>query len=132
MYITAPANKVVEILSVEITNVSNETNEQIEAVFGRIGTLGTPTATTITPSKAEFGDAAAGSLVKGPVTASEPTYGSSEFGRKGFPSLAGYQYAPIPEERPIIAGGDSFGLKILTTSVSSFDARGIVRFREIG
>lgn len=134
MYITVPSNKTVEVLSAEVTNLTNETNEQCEATFQLISSLGTPTATTITPTKAEQGDQAAGSTVKGNVTASEPTYSSSpnvEVGRKGFASLAGYQYAPVPEERPVLAGGSSWGLQLLN-SPSAFDAMVVLRFREMG
>lgn len=134
MYITVASGKCVEILSIEITNASNETNEQCEASFHKVSSLGTPTATTITPTKLEQGDQAAASLVKGPVTASEPTYSSSpniEVGRKGFASLAGYQHAPVPEERPVLAGGDSWGLRLLNNP-SSLDLVAVTRFREIG
>jgi hypothetical protein len=134
LYITVPANKVVEVLSIDITNSSNETNEQCEATLHLVSSLGTPTAATITPSKLEQGDQAASSLVKGPVTASEPTYTSSpniEVGRKGFASLAGYQFAPVPEERPQLAGGASWGLRLLN-SPSSVDLVVDFRFREIG
>lgn len=134
IYITVPANKVVEVLSAEITDASNETNEQCEGTLQLISALGTPTAATITPSKLEQGDQAAGSTVKGPVTASEPTYSSGpnvEVGRKGFATLAGYQYAPIPEERPILAGGASWGLRLLNNP-SSADLVAVLRFRELG
>ncbi len=134
MYITVPANKVVEILSIEVTNATNETNEQAEVTFSKISSLGSPTATTITPTKAEQGDQAASSTVKGHVTGSEPTYASGpaiEFGRKGFATLAGYSYAPVPEERPILAGGDSWGLKLVTT-ISAIQALCVLRFRELG
>lgn len=134
LYITVPANKVVEVLSAEVTNADNETNEQCEVTFSKISSLGTPTATTITPTKMEQGDQAASSTVKGVVSGSEPTYTTGpvvEFGRKGFPSLAGYQYAPVPEERPILAGGDSWGLRLLN-SPSALKLDVVLRFRELG
>jgi hypothetical protein len=134
LYITAPSNKVVEILSAEVTNASNETNEQCEAGWSKISSLGTPTATVVTPTKMEQGDQAASSTVKANVTASEPTYASAptiEAGRKGFASLAGWQYPPLPEERLIIAGGDSWGLR-LYNSPTAFDTTIRVVFREIG
>lgn len=134
IYITVPANKVVEVLSAEITNCTNETNEQCEATFQKVSSLGTPTAATITPAKLEQGDQAASSTAKGPVTASEPTYSTGpaiEVGRAGFPSVAGYKYAPAPEERPLLAGGDTWGLRLLN-SPTAFDLVAVVRFREIG
>lgn len=133
IYITAPSSMVVEILSAEISNATNETNEQLEACLKRIGTLGTPTATTLTPSKHENGDAAASSTAKGNVTASEPTYtANTEIGYSGFASLAGWRYDPIPEERPIIQPSGSMGLLLVTSTNTAFDALCRVTFREIG
>lgn len=132
MYITAAAAKPVQILSAHIGNSSNETNEQLKATFKRVSSLGTPTATTLTPSKHELGDQAAGSTVKGDVTASEPTYSSnSEFGRQGFASLNGYHFTPTPEEQPIIQGGETVGL-YMESSPTAFDAIVTITFREIG
>lgn len=133
VYISAPADKVVEILEAEVTNLSQETNEQLEACLQRVSTLGTPTATTLTPSKKESGDQAAGSTVKGNVTASEPTYSSnSEMGYQGFASLSGYAFKPTPEERPIIPGQGTVGLRLITAPATAFDAICRVTFREIG
>ena len=131
MYITAPAALCVEILGASVTNASNETNEQIEVTLQRIGTLGTPTATTLTPSKTEFGDQAAQSTVKGNVTASEPTYSANTLqGYEGVASLGGYRYDPIPEERMYLKPGESVGLQILN-SPTAFDAIVQMKFREI-
>jgi hypothetical protein len=132
-YLTAPANKVVEILSIEVTNASNETNEQLKCQWNLITSLGTPTGTSITPTKLEQGDQSAGSTVVGDITASEPTYSASVIqGEKGWASLAGYQFSPIPEERPVVAGGASWGLRNMTAPGSGFDAAVVIRFREIG
>lgn len=134
MYLTAPSNKVVEILSVSVTNESNETNEQLQICLQRVTTLGTPTATTITPAKHEAGDQAAGSTVKANVTASEPTYtdnSGDEIFREGCSSLAGWFYDPVPEERPIVAGGASVGLRNINSN-TAFDAMIRMTFRELG
>lgn len=132
LYITGAANKVIEILSAYITNSSNTTNQQLESLWSRVTTLGTPTATTITPTPTEIGDQAAGSTVKGNVTASEPTYSATvNFGYQGWASLAGYQYAPVPEERNYISAADTWGLRMLSTP-TAFDAEIECSFREIG
>jgi hypothetical protein len=135
LYITAPSGKCVEILSASVTNASNATNAQLEAVISKISSLGTPTATTITPTKLEQGDQAAGSTVKGNVTASEPTYATApaiEVNRRGFASLAGWEYAPVPEDRLVIAPTDSWGIYLVTSSLSSTDLDIELTFREIG
>lgn len=138
-YVTMPSTAMVELLSTEITNESIESNEQLVACWQRITTLGTPTATTVTPTKAEKGDQAAASTWKANVTASEPTYGASAQGAalvdvtglKGFASLGGYVYAPAPEERPLLAVSDSWGLRLLVAP-TAFDLAVEVKFREVG
>lgn len=122
LYLTAPAGKLVKILSASVTNASNETNEQLEAGFQRITTLGTPTATAKTPAPNDPGDPAAGSTVKADVTASEPTYtADTEFGREGFSSLAGWFFKADDQEPLIVAAGASIGLRMLSTP-AAFDA----------
>lgn len=132
LYITAPAAKAVQILSAHIGNSSNETNEQMLATFKRVSSLGTPTGTAVTPAKHELGDQAAGSTVKGNVTASEPTYSAnSEFGRKSFASVNGYDFQPTPEEQPIIQPAETVGL-VMEAAVTALDAMVHIVFREIG
>lgn len=132
MYITAPASKVVEILSASVTNESNETNEQLICTLQTVSGLGTPSGTAVVPAKHETGDQAAGSTVKANVTASEPTYlTDTEIGREGFSSLGGYYFDPLPEERPTIAPSGTVGVRCITAP-TSFDAVVKVTFREIG
>jgi hypothetical protein len=132
LYITAPANKVVEVISAKIGNSSNATNQQLESCLQKVNALGSPTGTNLTPTKSEQGDQAAASAVVGNVTAAEPTYlANTQFDLQGFASLAGYQHAPVPEERLTIAGGDTWGLRMLSTP-TSFDADVEIVFREMG
>lgn len=135
MYVTAPANKVVEILSASLTpSGANVTNQNLDACLQQVGTLGTPTVgATLTPSPAEPGDQAAGSVVKGTVTASEPTYtANTQHDKQGFASLAGYRHQPVPEERVVIPGGATMGLRLLTSALTSEDFNAEIVFREIG
>ena len=135
MHLTAPANKVDEILGVEVTNANVETNEQVELVLKRISSLGTPTDTDLTPAPHEAGDQAAGSSVAADVTADEPTYVAAnvgEFGRRGVSTLAGWEWKPTPEERCYVGGGASIGLKMLNTDHAAFNAVVTMTFREIG
>lgn len=132
LYVTAPANKVLEILGASITNYDNDTNEQAEATLQVVGTLGTPTGTSVTAAKHEPGDQAAGSTVVGNVTGSEPTYSSNtQIGREGFATVGGYRFQPVPEERMIVQGGSTVGLRLLT-AISSTALVASVTFREIG
>lgn len=132
MYITAPADKVVEILATSVTNSSNETNEQLLCQWQRIATIGSPVTTLLTPSKHEAGDQAAGSTVGCNITASEPNYTvNTAIGAEGFNSLGGWFYRPTPEERPTIGGQTTMGLRILNAP-TAFDAVVSCTFREIG
>lgn len=139
IYLTVASNKVVEILSASVTNESNETNEQLLCGLQRVSSLGTPTATTVTPKPHETGDQAASSTVKANVTASEPTYPAisqgadipGAFGLEGFSSLGGWYYDPTPEERLIVPGGETLGLRLVNTA-SSLDLVVRLTFREIG
>jgi hypothetical protein len=131
MYLTAPSGKVVEIISASVTNLDNDTNEQFEACLNTVSSLGTPTATSVTPDPTEAGDQAAGSTVKGNVTASEPTYGNAQFGREGASLLAGWFFDPLPEERPTVAPSATIGLRLLT-AIASTGLNVNIRFREIG
>lgn len=133
MYITAPAGRAVEIISASITNVNNETNEQLVATFQRVNALGTPTDSAVTPAKHENNDQAAGSTVRGNVTASEPTYlADTELGKEGFGSIGGWYHNPQPEERIHIPAGGTLGLRITSSTFTSFDAAIKITFREIG
>jgi hypothetical protein len=138
-YITAASGKPVEILSASVTNENNESNEQLLCAIQRVTTPGTPTATTVTPRKHEQGDQAAAMTVKANVTANEPTYGSiaqgadpvDAFGMEGAPSLNGWVFSPIPEERVLIASGDTYGLR-LVNNIASADLVVRITVRELG
>ena len=133
-YLTTPSSKCIEILSASVTNGTNETNEQLECFFQRISALGTPTATTVTPAPTEPGDQATGVTAKVNVTASEPTYAANtNSGDEGFPSLGGWRYQPMPEERVIVAPSTSIGLQLKTApALGAFDAMVRIVYREIG
>lgn len=130
MYLTVPANKVIEILSASVTNDSNATNEQERVSIKRVSSLGTPTATATTPAPMEFGDQAAGTTIFYNVTASEPTYGQV-ITAEAWSSLGGFYFDPVPEERPIINGGATVGIYMESTP-TAFNCDLRVTFREIG
>lgn len=132
IYLTNTSSKVLEILSAGVTNASNATNQQFECTLQRISSLGTPTATSLTPSKHETGDQSSTITAKGNVTASEPTYSSdTEIGYSGEPTLGGWKFDPIPEERMYVEPSASIGLRLLT-AISSADLTSYIRYREIG
>lgn len=116
-YITSPSTAVCRLLRAEVVAPDEDINEQMDIGLQKITSLGTPTATTVTGTKHENGDAAAASTTKFDVTASEPTYGADNVdvvGRKGAPSLAGWVYAPSEKEELVIPPSTSWGLRLLT------------------
>lgn len=124
-----------EILSADVTDTNNTTNQQMETYLQR--TTGAITGTgiaTATPSKDEVGDqAAASTLTYGSSSSqTEPTYtANTKLGFKGYASLAGWQYAPVPEERPVVPPSGFIGLKMNTAGASTgWDVA--LRWREIG
>lgn len=132
MYFSASSSKVIEVLATRIANLTNEANEQMEVCWQKISTLGTPTATTVTPAKAEDGDQAATLTVKANVTGSEPTYSSgTELYYDGPSSLSGYDPNILPETRFYIPPSGNWGLRLLA-NVVSFDALVSTWLREIG
>lgn len=133
LYITAPADAVLEILSARITAENEDTSEQIYAELNRIATLGTPTATSITAKPTEEGSAAFGGSAFKNVTASEPTYDSVEaaIASGGANKLGGWEYVPLPEERAYISPSDNFGLRLID-AITTTDLTAEIIFREIG
>lgn len=132
MYITAPATGVIEILSASVTDENNTTNQQLECTLQRVTTLGTPTGTAVTAAKHETLDGASAATVVGNVTASEPTYtANTDIGHEGFPSLSGWFFQPVPEERPIIPPSATMGLRCISTPTSQ-DSQVRITYREIG
>jgi hypothetical protein len=132
-YLTAPSNKVLEILSVTLTDESNATNYQMQVSIANITTLGSPANfTTPTPAPHEKGDQAAGAtLGLGANNSAEPTTYGSTITQEGATALIGYRHEPQPEERIYVAPGASIGIKLNTTPpATDFDVR--VTWREIG
>jgi hypothetical protein len=129
-YLTAPANKVVEIIGVTVTDESLATNNQMQVAIANISALGTPTATAVTPTPHEKGDQGAGSTTAFNVTANEPTYGTT-ITQEGAALLVGYRHEPAPEERIYVAPSQSIGVRLITTP-TAFDCDVRITFREIG
>lgn len=135
MYITTPSNAIIEILRATVTAIDDVTNEQLVVELNRIATLGTPTATTtVTPKPTEELTTAFGGTVKADVTASEPTYDSagSEIAAYGANKLAGWEFVPLPEERPVIKPSDTVGLHMLEALGVATDLFVEIIFRVIG
>lgn len=136
MQLTATSTICVEILSAFLTNTNNTTNQELESYLQRASVAGS-TPTALTPGKEEIGDQAAASTLgvqtgAGGASMGEPTYtANTKFNQMGWASLAGWTYAPVPEERVVVPPSGIIGLRLNTAPASStFDTE--LRFREIG
>jgi len=133
--IEAPALKAVEIISAHIGNVgTNVTNQQLEACITRVTTLGSPTGTSITPNPEEVGDKASDSTVLSVAATggTDVTTKGVNLDHQGFASLNGYNFSPVPEERPLIPPAGSAVMYVPVAPGVAFDAIIQVKFREIG
>ncbi len=135
-YLTAPANKVVEILAVTVTNENNATNYQMQIQLCQITVLGAPTGyATVTPAQHELGDQAGSSGVKmatGNARTEPTTYASPPFTQEGAASVVGYRHEPQPEERLYITNSEILGVRLITTPGASTDFDVRITFKEIG
>lgn len=131
IYITVPYNRIIEIISVIVTNKTVATTEQFECGLYRVQTLGSPTAVELTPIILE-GDTETLVTAFGPVTANEPTYETNPLHNEGWLNVLGYRFEPFPENRPYVQPGESVGIRFLSTPLEAFDASAEIVFREIG
>lgn len=133
MYITPAANTIVMMKYTSVTDATvTPVSQQIECKWQRVNALGTPTATALTPSPHETGDQAAASVVKGNVTASEPTYvANTDVGHESANVLAGWRYEP-DDEGQVMSPGSTWGLVLVSTPGTAFDANVLATFRELG
>src|SRR5262249_20344426 len=113
-YLTAPANKTIEIIGVTVTDESVATNFQMEIAIANSSTLGRPTTTQSTPPPQKKGAQAAAAQTFSTVTASEPTYGTP-LTKEGAAAVQGYRHEPYPDERLYVAPGQSIGVRLQTT-----------------
>lgn len=134
LWLTAPAAAVVEILSARITFRDEDSSEQIEAELNRIATVGSAAGTSITPKKLEESDGASGSTCYSNLTVEPTTYDAvaDSIAHGGANKLAGWEYLPLPEERPIIKPSDNVGLRLLADIANSTGLTAEITFREIG
>ena len=133
--LTAATNKPLEIISAHAGNTgSNVTNQQVELAIARVTTLGSPTGTAITPNPEEVNDQASSATVTGIADANgtDVTTKGVKLDHQGCSSLAGYQFAPVPEERPLVAGGASVVFYFVAAPGVAYDCVYQIKYREIG
>jgi hypothetical protein len=68
----------------------------------------------------------------GYVLSGEPTYNTNPIDRQGFNNFGGYNYDPIPEERPVVPPGGFIGLRLTGATITSGHVNAEIIYREIG
>ena len=132
LILQAPPNQCLELYHSSVTNMNNETNEQLNCVWQKITTLGVPLGTNALQSPTETGDQASTAIASGNLTANEPTYGTTQYGKQGYPSLGGWFYDPIPEKRFILKPSEAAGIRLLQAPATSVDLTVSTTHRAIG
>jgi len=121
----------IEILSARITCHDEDTAEQFFASLNRV-TSGTATGPAEVPKATEEGSAPFGGTCILNATG-EPTYDdiTDAIASGGANKLSGWEYLPMPEERPIVKANDSVGL-FLGSTIASCTLTAEITFRELG
>ncbi len=127
--LTAAANVSCEVLRAEITS-NDETNIMAEAGIYRCTSVSGGTALTEKPM--EPGDANATAVAVSGATSITPTGQEADPLAHGYaPMTGGWIYAPTPEERIVLGGGDTLVIE-LTETITSANIIGSITWREIG
>jgi hypothetical protein len=134
MYVRPKLNTVFEILGIDVTNNNQSVNEQLKIEVLKHSSVSTPTGPSLSIQKKEKGDAAyAPAISIGNITSSiSPAYESQPLDAQGFPSLAGYHYSPLPEERDVFNDTEAVAVRLLTVPSASMDVTAEMRIRVLG
>lgn len=132
LLIECASTKIIEILSISLTNENQTTAEQLQIALLRVTTKGSPAGTTANSAVSEIGTAATGATVLGDLSAEPTTYAAPPLYQEGVNNLAGFHYDPLPEERPTIAPSGLVGLKLLANPTNAFKCVATITYREMG
>lgn len=135
LYLKAPADIAVEVLSATVTNGDNDTAEQIVCELKAVsGVTAATMASAITPTPTEGvvdGGQVASSTVSGNASAEPHYYELTHYDKQGVNNLGGYEFVGMPEERIVLKGQTEIGLRT-TETIASTMLIAQIRFREIG
>lgn len=128
--IGAQTNSPIRIHSVTITQSTSETDDSTLVTMGRYTASGTGTNVAANVEALHEGDAAFAGTAEDNHTVDIAT-GEEILWREGISTLAGFQKVFTPEERPIIAGGNFFGVNV-DAAITSATLVYCIVFEEIG
>ncbi len=132
-FIAAPADSVVVIHEVSITQDTSETSEQLPLNIFRTATDQSAKGTAATPHPMHVGDAAFGGVVRtGIVAADTLATETLPMFRQSQNQLNGWHILWTPETRPVISPSAFLCIKIDVAPSASIPVSGYVTFEEIG
>lgn len=137
LVVEAPTDMVVQIIQAGLYNRSVDTAEQLHAEFNRVTATGS-IASAQTPDVIQHdqGDAATSCTLYGANAsglATEPdAWDDGAFWPQGWNNLAGYEYEPTLDARPILSPGWLAGIRLMDLPSLAFDARAFITYAEIG
>jgi len=131
---TLPSGTLIEILEAKLMNTDQEAHEQMRVGLFRVTTLGSPTGTSLTAAnvqKTEPGASNTGLTWTVNLTGEPTTYDANPLDIEGVPNEIGYHFEPIPEDRPWIGSGASFGLRLMDNLTNTITAECVIKYREL-
>ncbi len=126
--LSAPADAVVVVHEVTVSQEASETSEQVAIQLQRASTDGT--GTSATPRPMEVGSTAFGGTAVVNLTAD--TTAGDILRREAANLLSGYKYLPTPETRPVISPSGRFVVRLEDAPAAARTMSVEVIFEEIG
>lgn len=126
--LSAPADAVVVIHEVTVSQEASETSEQVAIQLHRASDDGTGTAAT--PKQLQSGDPAFGGTAVTDLTAN--TTATDILRRSAENLLSGYKYLPTPETRPVISPSGRFVVRLEDAPAAARTVSVEVILEEIG
>ncbi len=126
--LSAPADAVVVVHEVTVSQEASETSEQVAIQLQRASTDGT--GTSATPRPMEVGSTAFGGTAVVNLTAD--TTPGDILRREAANLLSGYKYLPTPETRPVISPSGRFVVRLEDAPAAARTMSVEVIFEEIG
>ena len=132
-YIAAPADAIVKIHEIVVTQDDRETSEQLPLNIFRTATDQGAKGDSNTPAPLESGDAAFGGTVRTNILAAATlATETTMIMRQAQNILTGWNLLPTPETRIVISPSGRLCIKLDAEPTNSINISGYVIFEEIG
>jgi len=132
-YIQAPADAVVRIHEIVITQDDSVTSEQLPLNVFRTATDQSAKGTANTPAPLQEGDAAFGGVARTNILAAESLAAETTMLlRQSQNILNGWHILPTPETQIAVSPGEAIVVKLDAAPGTSINISGYVLFEEIG